>query len=104
MSSTGATSRSSGYAGAGQGGWENLGMPPVDGVDLTDALAARARWPCGMLTWLMNQAPEVLPDVCMPGSSGPGRSAATGDAVTRLADTDVLRAEVGHSIAVELTS
>ncbi|HUY50366.1 MAG TPA: hypothetical protein VMV92_32445 [Streptosporangiaceae bacterium] len=73
-------------------------------MDLIDALAARARWPYGVLTWLMNQAPEVLPDVCMRGSSGPGRSAAAGAAMTRLADADVLRAEVGHSIAVELSS
>ena len=55
-----------------QGGWENLGTPPVDGVDLADALAARARWPYGMLTWLMDQAPEVLPNVACEDRAAPG--------------------------------
>jgi hypothetical protein len=42
-------------------------MSPVDVVGLIDALAVRARWPYEVLAGLMNEAPEVLPDVLRAG-------------------------------------
>ena len=75
-------------------------MPPVDAAGLIDALAARDRWPHGVLAGLMNDAPEVLPDVLHAGVERLAHSSPAVDAVIGLVDAGVLRAEAGHSVAV----
>jgi hypothetical protein len=82
------------------GAWENAGMPSVDVVGLVDALAARAQWPYGVVASVMNEAPEVLPDLLHAGVARLLRSSTAIDAVVGLVDAEVLRAEASHGIAV----
>jgi len=80
--------------------WENPDMAPVDVAGLIDALAARAHWPYGAVAGVMNEAPEVLPDLLHAGVARLSRSSTAIDAVIGLVDADVLRAEASHGIAV----
>jgi len=75
-------------------------MPSVDVAGLIDALAARAHWPHGVVASVMNEAPEVLPDLLHAGVARLSRSSTAIDAVIGLVDVEVLRAEVSHGIAV----
>jgi hypothetical protein len=82
------------------GGWENPGMPSVDVAGLVEALAARAHWPYGVVASVMNEAPEVLPDLLHAGVAGLARKATAIGAMIGLVDVEVLRAEASHGIAV----
>ena len=78
-------------------------MVPVDVPGLVDALAVRARWPYDVLAGLMNEEPEVLPDVLRAGVERLVRSSPAVNAVIGLVAADVLRTETGHAVSV-LTS
>jgi hypothetical protein len=75
-------------------------MPQVDVLGLVDGLAARAHWPYGALAELMNQAPEVLPDLLHAGIERLARSSPAVDALVGLVDAQVLAREAEHSVAL----
>jgi len=66
-------------------------MPSVDVAGLVEALAARAQWPYGVVASVMNEAPEVLPDLLHAGVAGLARNSAAIDAMIGLVDVEVLR-------------
>lgn len=75
-------------------------MPQVDVAGLVDALHAREIWPYRVLADLINEAPEVLPDVLGAGVARLTRSSAAVDALIGLVDASVLQAEAGHALTV----
>jgi hypothetical protein len=75
-------------------------MAQVDVVGLVDGLAGRAHWPYDVLAELMNQAPEVLPDVLHAGIERLAHSSPAIDALVGQVDAGVLAREAEHSVVV----
>lgn len=75
-------------------------MSQVDVPRLVDGLAARAHWPFDIVAELMNQAPEVLPDLLHAGIERLARSSPAIDALVSLVDARVLAREGEHGVAV----